>query len=64
MPVQGIRFCHGTSVRHFAFLINMSLMMVQILCHANIPAMPATMEVVDMFAHCKKRNLFHVSDFG
>ena len=39
----------------------MSLIVIQILCHANIPTVPARVEVVDMFPHCKKTIIFHVS---
>jgi hypothetical protein len=63
--VQDGHFCHGTSVRTFAFLVNISLTEIQILCHANIPAMSATVEVVDMYSHGKKQIVFcPVSAFG
>jgi hypothetical protein len=63
--VQGGRFCHGSSVRPFAFLVNISLIKVQILCLANIPAMSATVEVVDLYSHGKKQTVsWHVSAFG
>jgi hypothetical protein len=62
--VQGTGFHHSTSICPLAFLVNILLIAIQILCHANIPAMSATLVMVDLLSHGKNKILFYVSAFG
>ena len=64
IPAQGRCFRHSAIVRLLTFLVNILLIVVQILCHTNLPAMSTTVEMVDLFSHSKNSLLFCISSFS